>query len=929
MKSQLFFRGILMLVLFFGTLALHAQTRTVKGVIMESESSEPLIGCAVQIKGTTIGTTTDLNGAFEINVDLSQSSILLISYVGFEPLEVDVADMEGLILTITMEPVILNMGDEVVVTASRRNEKITESAISIQKITSRQISNSASGSFYQSLGNLQDVDITTSSMGFQIINTRGFNTTAPVRMVQFVDGMDNQAPGLNFPVGNLVGASDIDLESVELISGAASALYGANAFQGVVSMSSKNPFDFPGLQVKLKGGSRQLFDGQIRYGAVFGKNKNIGLKLTGGYFRALDWIADSDSANVYGDLDVDVNLSAIIRELQFDEDPEKAADFRALNTWLDFYPLASPGSINILTPGYRERDLSDNTTESIKAGMELTYKIKEDMDLSYLYKFGRGTAIYQGSNRYSVNKILFQQHQLKFQGKGLTLKAYTTQENAGDSYDMVFTGINITRAGLENYVEKYIETYFDVLSDLTNEFGDEPRQWQVDSAASYATNIAANTSYLEPGTFQYDSTFNEIVSDPDLQTGSRFQDNSWLLHVDAQYDFDFIEQIDLMAGFSFRRYTPQSYGTIFSDTLINPGDTLANGNANLNADFVKLNTWELGGFLSATKTFFENKLKLIGSLRIDKHMNYNTQFSPRGSIVATHKNNTFRVSAQSAFRSPTLQNQYILLDLGVIKLKGNLNGVTNGYTKESADIFFDLIEDPEVFINEAQNVLEPVILDPIRPEQVTSVEAGYRGVLAKNLYVDLTAYFNIYKDFIGDIRLLQPLNGAQAGEETGLNALLTEDYDLIQFPTNAKEKVKSYGASIGLNYYIIKSLVASTNYTYSDINTKNLTDPIIPGFNTPKHKVNVGLAATKIWKGFGFNVNYKWVQAFQWDSPFGDGLVESYNLLDAQINYEFPKYITLMVGGSNILNDRHIEAYGSPLIGATVYSSILFDLERK
>lgn len=919
---------MIMSIMLLSALNSIAQTKLINGTVLDSETGDPLIGCSILLKGTTTGTVTDINGYFEFEADLGASQTLVFSYVGFETLELDISETNEAIV-INLEPQSNSLGDEVVISASRRSERITESPISIQKINSKQIATAASGSFYQSLGNLQDVDITTSSMGFQIINTRGFNTTAPVRMVQFVDGMDNQAPGLNFPVGNLVGALDIDLESVELISGASSALYGANAFQGVVSMSSKNPYDYPGLQFKLKGGSRQLFDGQLRYAATLDKQKKFGIKVTAGYFRAEDWVADSDSANIYGDLDVDINVSAIVRELQFDEDPEKAADFRALNTWLDFYPIASPGIINVKTPGYRESQLSDNKTESLKAGLETTYKFKEDMSLSYLYKFGRGTAIYQGSNRYSVNKILFQQHQLKFEGKGLTLKAYTTQENAGDSYDMVFTGINLSKVGLENYVEHYIESYFDVMSDLTNEFDNEPRLWQVDSAVVYATMVASDSAYLQPGTVEFDTTFKKIVKDPNLETGSRFQDKSWLLHLDAQYNFDFIKQIDLMTGFSFRRYMPQSYGTIFSDTLVNPADTLQNGNPDQGADFVNLATWVMGGFVQASKGFWDDKLKLIASLRIDKHENYETQFSPRGSIVSRFKKNTIRVSAQTAFRSPTLQNQYILLDLGVIKLKGNLNGVTNGYTKTSADEFFDLVDDPEVTINEAQEVLDAVILDPIRPEQVTSIEAGYRGIITKNLYIDLTAYYNIYKDFIGDIRLLQPLSGAQAGEESGLNSLLTEDYDLVQYPTNAKEKVTSYGFSTGLNYYIVRSLMASANYTYSDLNTKNLSDPIIPGFNTPKHKLNLGLSASKIFHGFGFNVNYKWVQGFQWESPFGDGAVDTYNLLDLQVNYEFPKFITLQVGGSNIINDKHIEAYGSPEIGATVYTSILFDLERK
>ena len=122
--------------------------------------------------------------------------------------------------------------------------------------------------------------------------------------------------------------------------------------------------------------------------------------------------------------------------------------------------------------------------------------------------------------------------------------------------------------------------------------------------------------------------------------------------------------------------------------------------------------------------------------------------------------------------------------------------------------------------------------------------------------------------------------------------------------------------------------MASANYTWTDLNTKNLSDPIIPGFNTPNHKFNIGLSAKKIWKGFGFNTNFKWVGNYQWESSFGDGKVPSFHLWDIQVNYEFPKWFTLFAGGSNITNNRHIEAYGSPMIGGTGYAGILFNLEH-
>lgn len=162
-----------------------------------------------------------------------------------------------------------------------------------------------------------------------------------------------------------------------------------------------------------------------------------------------------------------------------------------------------------------------------------------------------------------------------------------------------------------------------------------------------------------------------------------------------------------------------------------------------------------------------------------------------------------------------------------------------------------------------------------------------------------------------------------------MDAVLTEYYDLIQYPTNAREGVLTYGASIGLNYYIWKNLSARANYTWSGISTEKLTDPIIPGFNTPENKFNIGLGGDNLFKGFGFNLQFKWLQDFLWESPFGDGEVPSYYTLDAQLNYTFKKYMTLQVGGSNITNNRHIEAYGSPTIGWMVYGAVVFDLMRK
>ncbi|MDB5228318.1 MAG: TonB-dependent receptor [Bacteroidota bacterium] len=906
-----------------------AQEITLKGKITDKESKDALIGANVQVKGTNYGAVTDINGNFEIKASVTLPVTLEVSYLGFAAQEISVTE-ENQNISAALTAQEIRVSEDVVISASRVSERIQTSPSSIQKLNTRQIQFVASGNFYQSLGNLKDVDVTTSSMGFQVFNTRGFNTTAPVRIVQFIDGMDNQAPGLNFPVGNLVGANDLDLESVEIISGASSALYGANAFQGIVSMQTKNPFDYKNLQVKIKGGSRQMVDAQVRYANAFGQKKHgrdiFGFKVSAEYFRAKDWVADDTVANTYGDVGADVNVSTIVRKLGVSDDTAIARQFRALNAYLDFFPNAFPGTIHVVAPGYREEDLTDGKTESIKANIALYVRPIKDMQIEYQYKFGRGSAVYQGANRYNIKNILFQQHKFQFDYKGVSVKYYTTQENAGGSYDMVFSAINLSKIGITRYVGNFIKSYFGQLSTYTNGFHDDPQEADVQRARLAALDSAYIGAYLQPGTASFDSAYNLIVHDANLVTGAKFQDKSSLHHVEASYNHTFKHDINWIVGASFREYIPRSYGSIFYDTLKNPADTLDDGSPNLKAKFVKLNTWEVGGYTQLTVELFKHRLKLVGSARIDKSMNFKVQFSPRISAIATFKGQTFRVSYQTAFRTPTLQNQYISLDLGAIQLLGNLHGAL-GYDFQSVKDFRSnynntLEVDPKI--------LKVDKLDPIRPEQVNSVEVGYRGVIAKRLYVDASAYFNRYFHFIGDLRFYMPTNKeVVVGEESGADAMLTGAYKLIQMPTNAKQHVDAYGASIALNYYIWRNLVGSFNYTFSDLNATKLSDPIIPGFNTPKHKFNLGLSAMRIWKGLGFGINFKWVTKYTWESTFGDGVVPSYHTMDMQVSYEFPKWFTLQVGGSNIYNNKHIEAYGSPKIGGLVYGSMLFDLDRK
>lgn len=228
-----------------------AQTK-VSGTITDATTKEPLIGVSVQVKGKVVGTITNTKGEFSFSVSTPPPFTLLISSVGYESQEMAVSGNSASINVSLKEQAVL--GQEVVVSASRVEESVLKSPAAVEKMDIRGIRETASPSFYDALANMKGIDMTTQGLLFKSINMRGFGSTGNPRTVQMIDGMDNQAPGLNFPVDNIVGMPELDVESVEVLPGAASALYGPNAIQGLVLMNSKSPFLYQGLSATVKTG---------------------------------------------------------------------------------------------------------------------------------------------------------------------------------------------------------------------------------------------------------------------------------------------------------------------------------------------------------------------------------------------------------------------------------------------------------------------------------------------------------------------------------------------------------------------------------------------------------------------------------------------------------------------------------------------------
>ncbi|MBU6340281.1 MAG: carboxypeptidase-like regulatory domain-containing protein [Bacteroidetes bacterium] len=907
---------------------------TVRGKITDAENGEPLIGAAIALVAEGGGTISDYEGNFQIKVPVLPAT-LRIAYTGYATQEVQVSDASQRIQIKMQSNVILI--EEAVVRGQRIDEKQKAAPLTVENLDAIAIKQTASVSFYNGLGNLKGVDLTTASLGFTIINTRGFNSTSPVRSLQIIDGVDNQAPGLNFSLGNFLGASDLDVQKVDLIVGASSAFYGPNAFNGVISMRTKDPFVLKGLSVSLKGGERDLLEGAFRYADAF-KNKNgldfMAFKLNFFALRAYDWVADNYDAvtgtstgklftpnqnpgrnngvNIYGD--------------------ETSYDFTSP---ADLY--SSRAGLNVYhRTGYKEVDLVDYNTKNIKSSASLHFRLRPSEEnqsptLTFASSFGNGTTVYQGDNRFRLRDILFFQERIELSKLNkYFVRAYATFENAGNSYDPYFTALK-----MQQYAKSDAQWDADYrrwwgLNSLGGVFnkmkamGYGPgndnlalEQWQKDHRdllATYHSQAAAfadlqsindkeTKDFFVPGTARFDSLFNAIISrkSNSREGGTKFYDKSSLYHVHGEYHFTpkFIDEI--IVGSNVRFYRPVSDGTVFKDT---------NG--------IKIRNSEWGSYLGAEQKW--GNWKANATIRVDKNQNFNFIYTPAASLVWNPGiNNYLRVSFSSAIRNPTLADQYLNLNVGRATLIGNLDGFDSLITLESFNEYRNLLDRSKlVYLN----------LKPIQPEKVKTFELGYRTTLFDRVYIDAGYYYSIYNDFIGyNIGLTAQFN----------NIGLPENIKVWRVASNATQTVTTQGVAIGLNYYFQKYFMLTTNYSWNQLNTKS-DDPIIPAFNTPRNKFNIGLSGRdigwKILKGntfWGFNVNYKWIQGFTFEgSPQFTGDIPTYDLLDAQVNCLVPKWnMTFKLGASNLLNNMQFQTYGGPRIGRMAYISFVYDFAKK
>jgi outer membrane receptor protein involved in Fe transport len=914
MKNKLLINCLYALLLLFSlSSVVYGQQQLITGAVTDKTTGKPLPGVTVSVKGALAGTITDGTGHFKFNTARSLPLTLVFSYVGYKSEETTVSSAGNMTVQLASTEI---LGEEIVVAASRVSQSILESPVSIEKLNATAIRESPTPSFYDALPFLKGVESSVQSLTFRTISTRGFNANGNTRFNQLIDGMDNQAPGLNFSVGNIVGISDLDVASVELLPGASSALYGAGGMNGTLLMTSKNPYDYQGLSLKLQGGINHVGkvqqhyvgfvpDVTMRYAKAFGK---FAFKVNFGFMQADDWQA-LDSSNFNR------------RDLKAKPGFSHATDpnYDGVNLYGDEITNtygATAGLLNgqaVSRTGYKERDLVDYGTRSMKTSTAFHYKITSDVEAIVQGTWGSGTTVYTGSDRYSLRKFSIGQYKLELRGKRFFVRGYTTQERSGEAYNATALGTLLNEtynpsvttdasgAVTGGWFAEYAAVYNQAIMGV---FPGAPGVKTPDQAHAIARGYA-DRNRLVPGSTAYNQA-KEGITDRYIgfgagRNGAKFNDKSNLYHYEGFYDFtDHLKVLEVQAGASLRRYSLNSDGTLFDD---------ADGRIKID---------EYGAYLQVGKKLLNDRVKLTGSVRYDKNQNFDGRFTPRLSgvfTVAPHHN--IRLSYQTAYRNPSNQDQYIDLPIrSNTRLIGALPELmtkydlynTKGYTQASVQRYA-ATGDP--------SQLQQYTFGKFKPESVTAYEIGYKGLIENRLLIDAYYYYSSYTNFLSYLVLIQPT--LPLAQDPAFNRA-----HIFATNVNNPAGVVAQGASIGLDY-LINTWTLSGNASYNNL-TKHAEDGLDNMFNTPKYKFNIGLSNRNVYKNIGFNVMYRWQDAFTWSSSFIRGDVSAFSNVDAQINYKMPKIrTTIKVGGSNITNNYYQTSFGNPKAGGVYYVALLFD----
>jgi len=410
-------KKLLFLITLISSLVIHAQdSGSVTGTITEA-SGMPLAGAAVYIKSLDKGSVTDFDGNFTIEDVVEGTHTVSISYIGFETLEQSISVTAGSVTTLNSQLKESNsVLDEVIITAGKKPQKITDVPATVNVITARDIEEFPSFNIGELAARQKGVDFVRSGVLGTGINIRGFNSAFNSKNLQVTDDRLSTLIATGLPMGSFSTVTKDDISRVEILLGPNGTLYGPNAHNGLVSTITKNPRQSEGTTFAVGAGNQNVVTARLRHAQVL--NDKFAYK--------------------------------------FHFERSQGTEFNYAD------------SVYVGTTAYKELDL-DRDFDSQKYGASLFYKPTKNSELSGYYGHSNSNNIgITSAGRNQIKDWSIDVAQVKFVSKNFFANTYYTWSKTDDTYAMnqrtqnyvsfVENGFSEEEARERSYAEQWLQT---------------------------------------------------------------------------------------------------------------------------------------------------------------------------------------------------------------------------------------------------------------------------------------------------------------------------------------------------------------------------------------------------------------------------------------------------------------------------------------
>ena len=906
---------------------LQAQT-TIAGSVT-NENGETLIGANVVVESTTTGTSTDESGKFNLAIRQNPPLKIKVSYAGFVTKTIEVTQ-KATTLNITLQEGIL-LTDDIVVSASRKREKIQEAPASVSILSARAISVSPNVNPTQSLGNLAGVHIHKHSANRINIEMRGNMELFGTKVFPIMDYRNLISPGVDIFQSSGVGLSNIDLARIEVVRGPGSALYGPGVTVGVVHFITKNPIDHPGTTLEVQGGELNTFGVAARHATKM--SDKFGFKINAHYNRGNEFTLDPNSAD-------STLIKTYSNQLTLPAITNGAVDIGKPGTVINDN-LDEDGDGNPIANNYYNATI--NTT--------LEFRPQDDLSVFVSGGFNSFNEVYYNNQGpgWSHNQEFWTQARVQYKG----LFAQTFYIDAGAPADkpsfLYGTGVasGIDRANWETQIQYNFNLPSILNADIT--VGADTRR---------TTSDSQNRTYGR----------NEDIDDYNISG------------VYAQGKFKATEKLDfLLAG----RYDETN---VLDKGLFSPRVALvykANEKNTVRATFNRA-----GVPPSALTTYLDlpigqpipNQFLLwaYGATNTTSYQDQNMiDLTPIGlpDIPIGSAGLPLEV-VYNAINSAAMAN--INLGNDPYQIATFLNGYMPNGTTGTLEGF-----------NISNGVpLEAVEQQPVEVRIFDTYELGYNGLVADKLKVMVDVYYNRVKGFtkftaIGptyrlsdadvsgdlsntlesdliDYLMNQGLSQADAAaeaapvlaaygtESTTLNSQISpffglfgaaegdvvpQDPNIVYLPFGYRsfpDAIDYFGADIGLTYYVNNDLYTYFNYSWQSQNEWIPGEANDDGLefqffsNTPRNKFRLGAIYAPSNKWFG-SLAFQHTPSYNIDLGLYSGATDVQNIVDASIGYGFENGLKISLTGTNIFNLQYRALPSMPIIGRRILAKAVYD----